>query len=145
LCSHAGNDSNFEGADMSTSFSGTGNLGSTPALKQVEIDGEQRPVAEMRIFFDRRVKQEDGSFGDGGGFWVTANLWGWRAEAAAKLLPKGARVFARGRLREESWEGDDGETRTQLRLDADYLTVDLVCIDQLKLRAKQSEPADEPA
>lgn len=128
---------------MSTSFSGTGNLGSTPALKQVEVGGEQRPVAEMRIFFDRRVKQEDGAFGDSGGFWVTASLWGWRAEAAAKLLPKGARVFARGRLREESWEGDDGETRTQLRLDADYLTVDLVCIDQLKVRAKQSEAADE--
>ena len=130
---------------MSTSFSGTGNLGSKPALKRVEVDGEQRPVAEMRIFFDRRVKQEDGAFADGGGFWVTASLWGWRAEAAAKLLPKGARVFARGRLREESWEGDDGETRTQLRLDTDYLTVDLVCIDQLKVRTKHSEPADEPA
>lgn len=130
---------------MSTSFSGTGNLGSKPVLKQVEVNGEARPVAEMRIFFDRRVKQEDGTYADGGGFWVTVSLWGWRAEAAVKFLPKGARVFARGQLREASWEGDDGEPRSQLRLDADYLTVDLVCIDQLKIRTRHSEPADESA
>lgn len=129
---------------MSTLFSGTGNLGNAPDLKHVEVGDEQRPVADMRIFFDRRVKQEDGSFGNGGGFWVTASIWGWRAEAAAKLLPKGARIFARGRLRVETWEDDQGEQHSQLRLDADYLTVDLVCIDQLKVRAKQSESADEP-
>jgi len=34
----------------------------------------------MRIFIDRRVKQEDGRFADGGGFWVSANIWGWRTE-----------------------------------------------------------------
>lgn len=127
---------------MSATFSGAGNLGSKPVLKQVEVDGEQRSVAEMRIFFDRRTKQEDGSFAENGGFWVTASIWGWRAEAAAKFLPKGARVFASGRLREESWE-DNGQPRTALRLDADYLTVDLVCVEQLKVRAKQSEPAAE--
>ena len=128
---------------MSTVFSGTGNLGSKPVLKQVEVEGEQRSVAEMRVFFDRRIKQDDGSFADNGGFWVTASIWGWRAEAVAKLLPKGARVFASGRLREESWE-DDGQQRTQLRLDADYLTVDLVCVEQLKVRAKQAVSANEP-
>jgi single-strand DNA-binding protein len=128
---------------MSAMFSGAGNLGSKPVLKQVEVDGEKRSVAEMRIFFDRRTKQDDGSFADNGGFWVTASIWGWRAEAAATLLPKGARVFASGRLREESWE-DNGQPRKALRLDADYLTVDLVCIEQLKVRAKQTELALEP-
>lgn len=129
---------------MSTWFSGTGNLGNTPELKYVEVNGEQRPVAELRIFFDRNVKQEDGTYADGGGFWVTASLWGWRAEAAAKLLPKGARVFARGRLREASWEDDQGEVHTRLRLDADYLTVDLLCVEALTLRAK-ADPPDEEA
>lgn len=127
---------------MSTLFSGTGNLGGAPELKHVDVDGEQRPVADMRIFFDRRVKQKDGRFGDGGGFWVTVSIWGWRAEAAAKLLPKGARIFARGRLREETWEDDQSEQHTQLRLDAEYLTVDLLCIDALSLRTK-AEAVDE--
>lgn len=127
---------------MSALFSGTGNLGSKPLLKQVEVDGEQRSVAEMRIFFDRPTKKDDGSFADNGGFWVTASIWGWRAEAATKLLTKGARVFASGRLREESWE-TDGQQRTQLRLDADYLTVDLLCVDHLTMRAKQGELLSE--
>lgn len=128
---------------MTRLFSGTGNLGAEPALKQVEVDGEERSVADMRIYFDRQLKQDDGAFVEDGGFWLTTSLWGWRAEAAARLLPKGARVFARGRLREDSWEGDDGETRTQLRLDADYLTVDLLCIDELKLRTKRQATDDE--
>jgi len=128
---------------MSTLFSGTGNLGNTPELKYVEVNEEQRPVADMRIFFDRRVKQEDGTYTDGGGFWVTASLWGWRAEAAAKLLPKGTRIFARGRLREKSWEDDQGESHTQLRLDADYLTVDLLCVEALTVRSKSDHPDDE--
>ncbi len=85
---------------MSTLFSGTGNLGNIPGLQYVDVNGDKRPVADMRIFFDRRIRQDDGSYADGGGFWVTTSLWGWRAEAAAKLLPKGARIFASGRLRE---------------------------------------------
>jgi single-strand DNA-binding protein len=102
----------------------------------------QLAMADMRIFFDRPVKQKDGRFGNGGGFWVTASIWGWRAEAAAKLLPKGARIFARGRLREETWDDDQNERHTQLRLDAEYLTVDLLCIDKLTLRTR-SDAAEE--
>lgn len=128
---------------MTRMFSGTGNLGTQPALKQVEVDGEERSVSEMRIYFDRRVRQDDDAYVEDGGFWLTVSVWGWRAEAAAKLLPKGARVFAQGRLREDAWEGDDGETRTQLRLDADYLTVDLLCVDELKVRSKRQAPDDE--
>lgn len=94
---------------MSTLFSGTGNLGNIPDLKYVDVDGDKRPVADMRIFFDRRIKQNDGSYADGGGFWVTTSLWGWRAEAAAKLLPKGARIRqrspARGELAERRGSG----------------------------------------
>jgi single-strand DNA-binding protein len=128
---------------MSTLFSGTGNLGATPALKHVEVEGKPRAVAELRIFFDRRVKQTDGSFKDDGGFWVTASLWGWRAEAAAKLLPKGARVFALGRLREESWEDGEGQARRGLRLDADYLALDLLGLEGVKARSKHTGPEGE--
>lgn len=128
---------------MSTLFSGTGNLGNAPALSRVDVNGEKRLVADMRVFFDRRVKQEDGRYGDGGGFWVTVSIWGWRAEAAEKLLPKGARIFASGRLREETWEDDLGNPHSRLRLDADYLTVDLLCVDKLIVRSRLEEPHEE--
>lgn len=120
---------------MTIEFSGTGNLGVTPVLRHVQVGDETRPVTDLRIFFDRRVKQEDGSYEDQGGFWITTSVWGWRAEAIAKLLPKGARVYASGRLRQETWQDDGDEQHSRLQLDADYLTVDLVCIEQITLRS----------
>ena len=113
----------------------------TSLTKYVDVDGDKQPVADMRIFFDRRIRQDDGSYVDGGGFWVTTSLWGWRAEAAVKLLPKGARIFASGRLREESWQNDEDQEHSQLRLDADYLTVDLLCLDAM---SRHTSPVRSP-
>ena len=125
---------------MSARFSGTGNLGAAPALRSVQVDGETRHVCDLRIFFDRRKKEGD-EYVDNGGFWVTASVWDWRADAAAKLMDKGTRVFARGLLRSESWEGDDGETRSGLRLDVDYITVDLLGIEQIQFSDKKRQAA----
>lgn len=128
---------------MAIEFSGTGNLGVAPLLRHVQVGDETRPVVDLRIFFDRRVKQTDGSYEDQGGFWITTCVWGWRAEAIAKLLPKGARVYASGRLRQESWQEDGDEQHSRLQLDADYLTVDLVCIEQITLRSKRDVEESE--
>ncbi len=121
---------------MSTQFSGTGNLGAEPGLRTVTVDGEERQVCDMRIFFDRRKKDGD-EYVDNGGFWVTASVWGWRAAATAKLLDKGVRVFAMGSLRTESWTGDDGEERSGLRLDVDYITVDLLGVEKITFSGKK--------
>ena len=53
---------------MANHFEGRGNLAAAPELKQVEVDGEQRTVAELRIYFDRSVPDGDGGFEDRGGF-----------------------------------------------------------------------------
>jgi len=37
---------------MSNEFRGTGNLGDNPTLKTVLVKGEDRKVAEIRVFFD---------------------------------------------------------------------------------------------
>ena len=128
---------------MAIDFSGTGNLGATPVLRHVQVGEETRPVCDLRIFFDRSVRQGDGSYEDQGGFWITTSVWGWRAEAAARLLSKGARVYASGQLRQESWQDEAGETRSRLHLVADYLTVDLLCVEHLKLRSREEAEASE--
>jgi single-strand DNA-binding protein len=128
---------------MSNHFGGSGNLAAAPILKQIELDGESRPVAEMRIYFDRRTKQPDGTYDDDGGFWVSANLWGGRAESAAQLLPKGTRVFAQGRLRTQSWQDDQG-VRTELKLDVDYLAVDLLGLAKLTGALSNTRESDAP-
>ena len=84
---------------MSNHFAGRGNLGADPDLKHVEIDGEPRAVAALRIYFDRPVPDGDGGFTDKGGFWLPVNLWGPKAETIAKLLRKGRTGARRGDAR----------------------------------------------
>ncbi|MGH8547463.1 MAG: single-stranded DNA-binding protein [Methylococcales bacterium] len=96
---------------MSNQFSGIGNLGTDPALHSVTVNGEDRQVAEMRVYFDRSVPKENGEYQDEGGFWLTVSLWGARAEPAVKILKKGARVQVDGILRAESRDDETGAPR----------------------------------
>ena len=84
---------------MSNGFHGVGNLGARPELKRVDQNGETLAVLDLRIYFDRRVPTDAAeALQDRGGFWLTASLWGTRAERAAGLLDKGMRVYASGTL-----------------------------------------------
>ena len=122
---------------MSANFRGTGNLGSAPTLRHVPVEGEERPVCELRVFFDRRKPDGDGSYEDIGGFWLTINIWGKRAIPAAKHLVKGARIKVEGRLRQDSWKDKEtGEPRTEIKLDADDVTLTLSRIEQVKFMPK---------
>ena len=120
---------------MANRFEGRGNLAAVPELKRVQVDGEERLVAELRIYFDRQVPDGDGGFTDRGGFWLTVNLWGDRAEVVSNLLPKGARVHVTGTLVQDTWnDKESGEERRALELLADYVSLDLGRVDGLRLR-----------
>ena len=123
---------------MSTHFLGSGNLGVAPVTRTVEARGEARAVTDMRVYFDRQVPQDDGSFVEEGGFWLTVTTWGRLAESCAKLLRKGMRVRVEGRLREHAWDSDDGP-RTELRLTADRVTLELAALESITVRTR--EPA----
>jgi single-strand DNA-binding protein len=79
-----------------------GNLGADPELRSTS-GGDS--VLKLRIacsesYLDRnKVRQERTE-------WVSAVLWGKRAEALAKILSKGDRVFIEGGLRTSSYEKD---------------------------------------
>ena len=120
---------------MANRFEGRGNLAAAPALKRVQVDGEERLVTELRIYFDRQVPDGDGGFTDRGGFWLTANLWGKRAEPVAKLLPKGARVQVVGTLVQDEWnDRESGEARRALELGVEQVSLDLGRVDSLRLK-----------
>lgn len=121
---------------MSNHFSGVGNLGTDPELHEVTVNGEDRQVAEMRVYFDRSVPKENGEYQDEGGFWLTVSLWGARAEPAAKILKKGARVQVDGILREESWDDEAGAAHCALRLTASRIGIDPVCIESVGYRRR---------
>ncbi|WP_127476631.1 single-stranded DNA-binding protein [Sulfurivermis fontis] len=127
---------------MANDFKGRGNLGTAPTLKHVDVDGERRAVAQLRVYFDRSVPDGNGGFADRGGFWLDVNLWGPKAEAAAKVLAKGARVAVTGTLVNHEWaDKDSGEPRARLEVQADHVDLDLSRVESIRLRKKES--ADE--
>lgn len=128
---------------MSNTFTGVGNLGAAPSIRYVDVAAEgggkkeKRPVCDLRLYVDRRVPDGKGGFVDRGGFWLTASLWGPRAEKAAALLSKGARVTVSGTLYVHAWtDKENGEERSELRLDADDVSLNL-----LRVEAVQFAPA----
>lgn len=123
---------------MSNRFEGFGNVGAAPALRRVPVGGDQRPVLDLRVYFDRRVPKGDGKFEDEGGFWLTVSVWGPRAETLARVLRKGARVYVEGGLRQESWtDRDNGSERSELRLTAEAIAIDPLCLESVEYRARR--------
>ena len=84
-----------------------GNLGADPELK---MTGSGQAVLKMRLattesYLDRnKVRQERTE-------WHSVVLWGKRAEALAKFLTKGSRLFIEGGLRTSSYDDKDGNKR----------------------------------
>jgi single-strand DNA-binding protein len=123
-------------------FFGRGNLGASPVLKHVQVEGEQRPVAELRVYFDRSIPTDDG-YTDNGGFWLNVNLWGSRAENAVKILGKGMRVAVRGTLVQSQWtDKDTGQERQGFQLQARSVDLDLWRVESLELRPKEADDDD---
>ncbi|MBK1734874.1 hypothetical protein CKO15_06130 [Halorhodospira abdelmalekii] len=120
---------------MANFFRGRGNLGAAPTLRHTQ----DTPVANLRIYFDRPVPDGEGGFNERGGFWANVSLWGARAETAARLLPKGARVAVEGELFESQWEDKEtGEARRQIEVRARYVDLDLARIESLTMRRRQN-------
>lgn len=125
---------------MSNEFRGTGNLGDNPTLKTVMVAGKEKKVAELRVFFDDYKPDGNGGFEQIGGFWLNVSVWDKRAEAAADLLRKGARVMAIGRLTQSTWtDKEAGEEKNSMQLNADDVFLSLSRIEKVEFRAKKEQ------
>lgn len=126
-------------------FIAKGNLAAKPTLKYVNAKSsdEARPVAEMRVYFDRWRSDAEGGYQEEGGFWAGVTIWGGKAETAARVLEKGARVCVFGTLYKERWtDKQTGEPREQDAILAQDITLDLARIEHIALRPpKERESA----
>lgn len=128
---------------MINEFCGIGNLGKNPTLVTVDVESESRKVANMRVYFDRPVGED---FKDKGGFWLSVDIWGFRAEEAIRVLKKGARAYFSGTLRMESWtDHETGEIRSEMRLSADYFFIDSMCVENVIYREKKQQVTSDVA
>lgn len=123
---------------MSNRFIGIGNLGSNPVLTS-PVGEEQRTVADMRIYFDRPVKDHDtDQFEDKGGFWFDVSAWDRLAGDVVRVLKKGMRVKVEGSLKHNTWmDENSGEERSRMVLYADEITLVLNRVESIDMRQKR--------
>lgn len=93
-----------------------GNLTRDPELRYIPSG---TAVSDIGLAVNDRVKK--------GGDWVDettfvdVTLWARTAEVANEYLSKGSSVLIEGRLRLESWENNEGQKRSKLKVVADRM------------------------
>jgi single-strand DNA-binding protein len=93
-----------------------GNLGADPELRMTPNGSAvlKLRLATSETYLDRnKVRQERTE-------WHSIVIWGRRAEALAKILSKGSRIFVEGGLRTSSYE-KNGEKRYRTEINADNI------------------------
>jgi single-strand DNA-binding protein len=89
-----------------------GNLTRDPQLSYLP---SQTAVVEFGLAVNRKFKKQDGSQGEEVCF-VDCQMFGKRAEVINKYFKKGDPIFAEGRLKFDSWQGQDGQKKSKLRV-----------------------------
>jgi single-strand DNA-binding protein len=94
-----------------------GNLVDDPELRFTPTG---QAVARFRIastprFMDRQTNE----WKDGESLFLTCNVWRQAAENAAETLQRGMRVIVQGRLKQRSYQTQEGEKRTVYEVEVD--------------------------
>ena len=131
---------------MPNTFQGKGNLADAPTLKTVSVKGEDRVVAEMRVMFDNySFDQASQQYEQSGGFWMGVSIWDERAQDAARVLRKGARISVTGSLRQFLYTVEGAAEKVPgYQILADDITLALGRVDAVSYRPKREE-APAPA
>ena len=72
--------------------------------------------------------------------WFTVNAWGREAENSNQYVTKGMKIYAEGRLKTDTWTGNDGQNRFRLQINADRI----LFLDRSG-ESSQAKPQEEKA
>ncbi len=92
-----------------------GNLGSDPEMRYTP---NGKAVTSFNIATNRRYSTSGGESKEETD-WFRVSVWGKQAEQCNQFLSKGKQVYVEGRLHARSWEGQDGQMRTSLEVNAE--------------------------
>ena len=96
-----------------------GNLTADPELRTT---GQAAQVASFTIANTARVyNKQTGQYEDGPALFMRCSAWNDLAQHCAQSLAKGMRVIAQGRLRQHSYQAQDGTNRTVVELQVDEI------------------------
>ncbi len=96
-----------------------GNLTADPELRYTQngLAVANFTIASTPRTFDRQANE----WKDGDALFIRASVWREFAEHVAGSLTKGARVIARGTLRQRSYQDREGQQRTSIELEVDEI------------------------
>ncbi len=89
-----------------------GNLTRDPELRYLQSG---MAVTDIGLAVNDRRKSANGEWVDETTF-VDVTLWGRTAEVAGEYLTKGSPLLVEGRLKLDSWETQDGQKRSKLKV-----------------------------
>ena len=89
-----------------------GNLTRDPELRYIPSG---TPVCDIGLAVNDRRKNPNGEWVEETTF-VDVTLWARTAEVASEYLSKGSPVLIEGRLKLDTWETNDGQKRSKLRV-----------------------------
>jgi single-strand DNA-binding protein len=92
-----------------------GNVGSDVEMR---FTPNGNPVSSFRIATSRYFTGSNGEKQQET-LWLTVTTWNKLAEACNQYLSKGKRAYVEGRLRTRTWEGQDGQKRSQVEVVAE--------------------------
>ena len=99
-----------------------GNITDDPELRYTPNGAA---VANFSVAVNKRYKDESGQWVDGETSFFRVNCWRTMAENAAESLTRGNRIVVVGRLRQRSWETQEGDKRTVVEIEADEVAPSL--------------------
>ena len=96
-----------------------GNLTADPELRYTQngLAVANFTIASTPRTFDRQANE----WKDGEALFLRASVWREFAEHVSQSLQKGSRVIAQGRLKQRSFETQQGEKRTVIELEVDEI------------------------
>ena len=116
-------------------------VGSLCAEPELRHTSAGVPVADLRIAENRNYQDDSGEWRQETSYY-SAVVWRRLAEHAASLR-RGDRVVAVGRMRQDEWTTDRGETRRRYVVDCDELAAS-IRFDAVEVRrSDDSEAGDE--
>lgn len=92
-----------------------GNLGTDPEMRYTP---NGNAVTSFRLAVSRSYTPRDGERRQETE-WFRIVAWNQQAESCNQFLQKGKRVYVEGRLKSDTWEGRDGQTRFTNEIIAD--------------------------
>lgn len=103
----------------------TGNLGSEVAHKVLDTSSGEIPFASFRVASTPRIRRYN-DWQDGNTTWFTVNCYRQLAQHVHNSMHKGDPVIVIGKVRTQEWQDNEGNTRSKMVIEAEYVGHNLV-------------------